>query len=127
MPNSRLAPYSSAHQWDAPFPVDQTLTRIIAEIEREKGRIDSRGERGVVARLGSRFRLRMYGLSQREPAQSLPVRVQIELKDAGVSTSVEVTMRSDEGWYLFRLPRLADHYQASFASRAAALQNATTV
>jgi hypothetical protein len=41
-------------------------------------------------------------------------------------TAIDVRIQSDEGWYLARLPSLADRYESSFRSLIESLQEATS-
>ncbi len=98
---------------------------MVAEVELSKGSVDHSSASKIVAHFGSRLRLRLWGIFQSDLASRLPMRAEITLDDNGSSTGITVAMSSDEGWYLGRLPQLAEEYRLAFAARATAWKSAT--
>ena len=86
-----------------------------ADVQRE-------GEGVLVARCGSRAAYRLLGACARP--SWLPMRARFELTAHQGGTQVEVTMRSDEGWYLVTTSLACSAYRVRFEQLVADLQRA---
>jgi hypothetical protein len=103
VPVDRTARYSVAREPDEILP-------IVASIVRERrGRILTRTESVITARLGSRIALRTLGMLLL--AEKWPVRIRAEVtSEGGDGVAVHISVSSDEGPGLSRLASAEERY-----------------
>lgn len=115
-------PDLSRVSWQEPGSADAVRARLVDRIEAVGGRVETDGSHDVKARFGSRTRYRLWGLFFANGRAALPVAMTATCEGEEGSVTVDMTLQSDQGFHVIRLPQVGRAYEARFTELADRLQ-----
>ena len=117
----RIQPDLSQVSWQEPGSAEAVRSLVIDRVKAIGGRIETDGP-DVEARFGSRTSFRLWGLLTATGRAALPVAMTVAFEELDGSVTVDLTLRSDQGFYLIRHPRVRQAYEARFAELVSRLR-----